>query len=149
MPSWLLDKNVQGVVALLFIVVAAIWAVFKWAVSSRNEAPVTKLEIQYPSERIEERLTKIEGMCIQILDQVQGEDEQLDETGRIARFLLDRCKLPDARVHEKGMEIDLTVRDIHMATYIEESLVSSVLVTLEEEGLIMATENKIVVNVAR
>jgi len=149
MPDWILDQKIQGlltlIIALMFGLSAAIWTVFKWIASNKSEPAVTKLEIKYPNEAIEERITKLEGVCMQILHELRRSDEGMDEVHLIAQFLLDRCKAPEAKVHKEGMEIILSPEEIEEATFIKISVVKDTLEEMDKEELIRISGNNILI----
>lgn len=149
MPDWMLDEKIQGlltlIIALTFGVCAAIWTVFKWIASSKSEPAVTKLEIKYPNEGVEERITRLEGVCMQILHELRRSDEGMDEVGLIAQYIIDRCKTTEGKVNDEGMEIDITPEEIEEATFIKSSVVRDTLEYLEKEELIRVSGKFILV----
>ena len=73
----------------------------------------------------------------------------LDETGRVARTLLDLCKEPDALTHPDGMQIKITRQEIGRIVGCSREMVGRVLKTLEEQGLVAVSGKTMVVNIPR
>ena len=70
----------------------------------------------------------------------------LDVTGRVARTLIDLCKVPDAITHPDGMQIRVTRQEIGRIVGCSREMAGRVLKTLEEEkGLISAKGKTVVV----
>lgn len=69
----------------------------------------------------------------------------LDVTGRIARTLLDLSKQPDAMTHPEGTQIKITRQEIARIVGCTREVAGKVLKTLEEQGLISAKGQTIVI----
>ena len=144
MPEWIFDKNVQGVISLILVIIAGVWGVVKFCISRNTNSAVTKLEIKYPNENIEERLTKIEGMLMCLLHENRVDNID-DETSIVAQYVLDKAKSKIARVNSEGVEIKVSSKDIESVTYVNEAIVTKTLSMLEGEGLIKISGDYITV----
>jgi len=69
----------------------------------------------------------------------------LDVTGRVARTLLDLCKLPDAMTHPDGMQIKITRQEIGRIVGCSREMVGRVLKSLESQGLVYVKGKTMVV----
>ena len=69
----------------------------------------------------------------------------MDVTGRVARTLIDLCKLPEAMTHPDGMQIRITRQELGRIVGCSREMVGRVLKALEEQGLITASGKTIVV----
>lgn len=68
-----------------------------------------------------------------------------DAQGRIARALLDLCKEPDAEIHEDGMQIRVTRKELGRIVGCSREIVGRVLKNLEENNLILTSGKSIVI----
>ncbi len=68
-----------------------------------------------------------------------------DVKGRVARTLLDLCKEPDAMTHPDGMQIRVTRQELGSIAGCSREMVSRVLKSLEEEGLISVSGKTMVI----
>ena len=144
MPEWLLDKNVQGLIGLVLLGIAGVWAFFKFHFSQKQVPIVTKLEIKYPDEKIEERLTRIEGMLMSLLHETRTNNTN-DEISFVTQHILNKAKSSNARKTVEGVEIKLTAKNIESMTYVKENIVIKTLSMLENEGLIRINDDYITV----
>ena len=69
----------------------------------------------------------------------------MDVTGRVARTLIDLCKLPEAMTHPDGMQIRITRQELGRIVGCSREMVGRVIKSLEEQGLITASGKTIVV----
>lgn len=69
----------------------------------------------------------------------------MDVTGRVARTLIDLCKLPEAMTHPDGMQIRITRQELGRIVGCSREMVGRVLKALEEQELITASGKTIVV----
>lgn len=145
----MLDTKIQGLVTLVFVMmtglIAATWAVVHKLTSKNSEQAVTKLEIKYPNEDMDQRITKLEAISMRILYELRNSEVVKDEAGLVAHFLLGRCRAPDAKVHDEGMEIILAPEEVEKAIFINAVVVKEVLEHMEKEDLIRVDGNTIVV----
>jgi len=73
----------------------------------------------------------------------------VDVTGRIAHAIMDLCGEPDAMTHPQGMQIKVSRQELSRLVGCSREMAGRVLKVLEEQGLVTARVNTIVVFGAR